>query len=184
LQVGIVGPDVGVLDLFAEAVGLAVELGGAGLAAEGDFADVVGAGVEGRVDVDEVDGAAVAVGEEVGEDLFVVTVEELAGGRGGEIGGGGVEVLDVLGGKRGDGTEGFFADPVEQGATFGGGDLHLGGRLGHGGSGRGNGRGRDLGSGGGFGSGLFLGRLGGAGGFQSGFFLGGHGRRRKRVGED
>ena len=52
LEVVVVGPDVRVLDLLAEGVGLALDLGGALDATERDAADVVGAGVERRVNVE------------------------------------------------------------------------------------------------------------------------------------
>ena len=124
LQVVVIRPDVRVLDLLAEGVGLAFELGGAGEAAERHLADVVGAGVEGRVDVDEVHLAAVAVGEEVGEDFLVVAVEQETLGdfrlaiadcglrRG--------EALDELGGEGGDVAQRALADPGEHRAAFGG----------------------------------------------------------------
>jgi hypothetical protein len=75
LEVVVVGPDVGVLELLAEGVALAVEPGCALGPAERHLADVIGAGVEGRIDVDEVDLAAKAIGEEVGQHLLVVAVE-------------------------------------------------------------------------------------------------------------
>ena len=76
LQVVVVRPDVGVLDLFAEGAGLAIDLGRGLRAAQGDLADIVGAGVEGRVDVDEVHLAAEPVREKVRQHFFVVSMEQ------------------------------------------------------------------------------------------------------------
>ena len=157
--------------MFAEAVGLAVELGGAGLAAEGDFADVVGAGVEGRVDVDEVDGAAVAVGEEVGEDLFVVAVEELAGGGGGEIGGCGVEALDVLGGESGDGAERFLPIQWSRGRPLAAAIFTSAVGLATGGAGVGMGAGGTGAAGAALAAAFFLAGLAARAGFVAAFFL-------------
>ena len=64
--------------MFAEGVSFAVEFGEGALAAQGHLADVVGGGIEGRVDVDEIDLATVAVGEQVGEDFLVIAIVEVA----------------------------------------------------------------------------------------------------------
>lgn len=78
LQIVVVGPDVGVLNLLAEGVAFAVDLGGGGAPAQLHLAHVVGARIEGRVDVDELDLAAKAVGQQVPQNLLVVAVEEQA----------------------------------------------------------------------------------------------------------
>ncbi len=78
LEVSVVGPDVGVLDLLAQGVRLAVEPRGARCAAQLHAAHVVGARVEGRIDVDQVHLAPKAGAQQVRQDLLVVAVEQQA----------------------------------------------------------------------------------------------------------
>ena len=61
LEVVVIGPDIGVLDLLAEAVGFSFDLGGAADPSQLHFAHVVGAGIKRRIDIDQIDFTAKAV---------------------------------------------------------------------------------------------------------------------------
>ena len=76
LQIRIVSPDVGVLDLLAQRVSLAVQPGGAGGPTEGHLPDVISAGIERWVDVDEVYLAPKSFCEEVAKHFLIVPMKE------------------------------------------------------------------------------------------------------------
>jgi len=81
LEAVVVRPDVGVLDLLAEGVALAVELRRALRPTQTHLPHVVGAGVERRVNVDQVHFAPEAVRQEMRQHFLVVAVEQKAAFR-------------------------------------------------------------------------------------------------------
>ena len=106
------------------------------------LAHVVGPAVKRRVDVDELDLAAKAVGQQVGQHIFVVAVVEQAAlgqimgpvapvrrMQSGGLAAGGVKPLDGLRWVSAHAGQGLFAHPGEHGAALGLGDGDVFGLL-------------------------------------------------------
>ena len=141
LEVVVVRPDVRVLDLLTEAVACPIEPCGPASSPQVNAAHVVRRRVERRVDVDEVDGLAESVSEEVAQDLLVVAVEDQPAPRVGirpvppvetvaRRGRPERETLDLLCRQVGDVPEWPLAHPCEQRSALGFTDLDRDGGLG------------------------------------------------------
>ena len=111
LKVRVIAPDVGVLELFAEAVAFATESCDPSDSAKLNLADVVRSRVEGWVDVHQIDQAPIPVRQEVPEHVLVLAMEQepavgISGRPGGPVGligngAGDCEPLDLLSRKSG-----------------------------------------------------------------------------------